>query len=367
MGEPIEIWTNLTALERGDVFALIDRAKMLEADGWDGATFADSQQVNVEMIATLTACVMATSRLRFGPGFTNPSTRHPAVLSSAMMTLEMLSRGRMVLGIGRGDSPLAYCGGSPVSIKDFETALEMIRTYMRGEAVPLEVAATALGRNSKLGFGDDLAMNHAPEGSLLKWLGPNHKRPPLEVVCTGPKVIQIAARQADHITFALGADAARLAWAMAVAKEELDRIGRDPATISFGAHIPTYPHSNPSVARALAEGYVTAQARFGVMTNKVVGPVDDKQRANLERLAQNYDMNGHGQIGSAQTKVLDEDFVDAFGLLGDPKQAVERLKEIVGLGFRRLQLVTSQATTDDGKESYELAASEILPAIRAAA
>ncbi|ATE65080.1 LLM class flavin-dependent oxidoreductase [Rhizorhabdus dicambivorans] len=367
MANAIEIWTNFTALDRSDPFAFFERARMLEADGWDGATFPDSHQVNPEVVSMLGACTQITSRLRLGTGVTNPSTRHPAVVASAMMTLNAISGDRIVLGIGRGDSPLAYCGGSPVSIKDFEAALEMIRAYMKGETVPLELAATALARNSRVGFGDDLAMNHAPEGSLIKWIKPSHRRPPVEVICTGPKVIQIAARQADHITFALGADVERLAWAVGVAKEELARIGRDPADIIFGAHIPTFPHHDQAVARKLAEGYVTAQARFGVMTNKVVGPADAGQRANFERLAGNYDMRAHGMIGSAQARVLDDDFIDAFGLIGDPAAAVERLKRIVALGITKLQLVTSQASTDDGRASYGLATTEIMPAIRAAA
>ena len=361
----LEFWTNLTSLNRGDPFELVERVKMLEADGWDGATFPDSYPLNVELHVMLATFVQMTTGLRLGPGVTNPSTRHPAVTAAAMMTLELLSRGRMVLGIGRGDSPLAYIGGSPVSVKDFETSLEMLRRYMKGEGVPIEVAATALARNSKLGFGDDLAMDHAPDDSRLRWVAGAQSQPPIEVFATGPKVIEVAARQADYITFALGADVRRLEWAMGVAKAELDRIGRDPAEVAFGAHIPTYPHHDQAIARQLAEGYVAAQVRFGVMTNKVNGPVDDKQRANFERLAGSYDMRKHGMAGSAQAKTLDDDFIDSFGLIGDPELAVARLKEIVALGITRVQLVTSQAITEDGKESYRLTVDKILPAMRA--
>ena len=365
MNRSLEIWTNLTSLDRGDPAKLVERAQMLEADGWDGATFPDSHALNVEAYVVLTACVIATTRMRFGTGVTNPSTRHPAVTAAAMMSLHALSGGRAVIGIGRGDASLAYLGGSPVSVKDFETSLEMIHTYMRGEAVPIDVAATALARNSKLGFGDDLAMHHAPDGSLLKWVTKDHARPPVDVFGSGPKVIEVAARQGDYITFALGADVRRLEWAMDIAKRELVRVGRDPASISFGAHIPAFPHHDPVIARRLGEGYITAQARFGVMNNKVTGPSDEKQRANLERLAGNYDMQSHGQAGSAQAKALDDEFIDNFGLTGTPGAAVARLKEIVALGFDRLQLITAQTSTPEGNESYRITAEEIMPGIRA--
>ena len=359
----LEVWGNFSIVDRGDPFVFIERARMLEAEGWDGATSPDSQSLMVEAYVILTACVQATKRLKFGPGVTNPSTRHPAITAATMLTLQALSKGRMVLGIGRGDASLAYLGGSPVSVKEFEAALQMIHTYMRGEAVPIELAATALARNSGEGFGE-LALHHAPEGSKLKWVTAKHSRPPVDVFCTGPKVIGVAARQADYISFALGADVGRLKWAIGIAKEELERAGRDPASVVFGAHIPAYPHEDIEVSRALAEGYVTAQARFGVMNNKVVGPASEKQRENLERLASKYDMQNHGAAGSAQAKALDADFVDAFGLTGRPEKCIERLQEIRSLGIGRLQLAIAETETERGRESYRLAADVILPALR---
>lgn len=365
MVRELQLWTNLTALDRGDPVAFVERAQMLEADGWDGATMPDSHFINPEVFATLAACAQATSRLKLGTGVTNPATRHPSVVCASMLTLNALSRGRMVLGIGRGDSPLAGMGGSPVSLKAFEQALEMIRSYLRGEPVPLEVAATALARNVEAGFGN-LAINHGPEASVFRWLTSDHLRPPVEVFCTGPKVIGIAARHADHITFALGADIERLRWAIGLAREELERAGRDPASVSFGAHIPTFPHPDVTVSRLLGEGYIAAQARFSVMNQKAVGPMRDQQRESLKQLAGSYDMQHHGMAGSAQAKALNAELVDDFGIVGPPERGLERLCEITSLGIDRLQLVTSQATTVEGHDSYRIVADQLVPALRAA-
>lgn len=362
MATTLELWTNLTALRRGDASAFVDRALMLEADGWDGASIPDSQGINVESYVVLTACAIATQRMRFGTGVTNPSSRHPSITAAAMLTLNGLSKGRAVLGIGRGDASLAYIGGAPVSLKAFEDGLDMIRTYMRGDAVPLELAATALARNSGA-IGDGLAMHHAPEGRL-KWVTEENVPPPVEVFCTGPKVIGIAARQADYITLCLGADIDRLRWAMGIAREELEKAGRDPAAISFGAHIPTFLHEDIAVSRSLGEGYIAANARFGVMNKKPVGPVNDAHLATLDRLANGYDMQNHGMTGSAQAKLMDDAFVDNFGLTGKSAKAVERLQEIASLGIGRLQLITSQADNDQGYESYRMVADEVVPALR---
>ena len=48
--------------------------------------------------------------MKFGHCVTNPGTREPTVLASLYATLHDISDGRMVMGIGRGDSARRYIG-----------------------------------------------------------------------------------------------------------------------------------------------------------------------------------------------------------------------------------------------------------------
>ena len=112
-----------------------DLAEMAEADGWDGLAFTDSQNLHGDTFAQLALAAHATRRLRLATGATNPATRHPAVVASAIATIQAESGGRAVLGIARGDSALAYVGRPPMPFAEFAAALEQIQTYLRGEAV----------------------------------------------------------------------------------------------------------------------------------------------------------------------------------------------------------------------------------------
>src|ERR671910_859726 len=58
----------------------------------------------------LAAIAMQTRLLRVGPGVTNPYSRHPALLATAAATLDELSGGRAVLGIGAGGTNHAALG-----------------------------------------------------------------------------------------------------------------------------------------------------------------------------------------------------------------------------------------------------------------
>src|SRR5437879_5575687 len=93
-------------------------ARQAEEWGFTGLLLADSQNLNADIWVELALAGAATSRLRLGPGVTNPVTRHPAVTASAAATLQAETGGRAVLGFGRGDSALTQIGRRPVPVAE---------------------------------------------------------------------------------------------------------------------------------------------------------------------------------------------------------------------------------------------------------
>ena len=67
---------------------------------------------------------------------------------------------------------------------------------------------------------------------------------PVDVAATGPKVIAAAARHADRVTFAVGADAERIRWGMEVARAARAEAGLS-AEIPFGAYVTLIVHDDP--------------------------------------------------------------------------------------------------------------------------
>ncbi len=85
-------------------------ARTVEAEGWDGQMFMDSQCLSADPYAQMGVWACSTERIRMSTGVTNPLTRNLAVTAGAAATIQAISGGRAVLGIGRGDSALAYLG-----------------------------------------------------------------------------------------------------------------------------------------------------------------------------------------------------------------------------------------------------------------
>jgi probable F420-dependent oxidoreductase len=82
--------------------ALIDGARRAEAAGYGDLTIHDHLQPQLAPIPVLTAVAMATERLRLCPLVFNNDLRHPAVLAQDLATIDVLSEGRLVVGIGAG-------------------------------------------------------------------------------------------------------------------------------------------------------------------------------------------------------------------------------------------------------------------------
>ena len=89
---------------------VLDLARHVEAKGWDGIWYADhfmpddedtSEDCN-EMWSTLAGLAATVPRLRIGSMVSCNTYRHPAVLAKIAATVDNISRGRLVLGLGAG-------------------------------------------------------------------------------------------------------------------------------------------------------------------------------------------------------------------------------------------------------------------------
>ena len=91
----------------GDPALLVDLARDAEASGWDGFFLWDHLHFEtdvpfVDAWIALTAIASATEHLRIGPLITPLPRRRPWKVAREAVTLDHLSQGRLVLGVGLG-------------------------------------------------------------------------------------------------------------------------------------------------------------------------------------------------------------------------------------------------------------------------
>ena len=349
----VEVWTNGAGMPK----AFVNRAQQAEHAGFDGITIVDSQNLSGDCYVALALAAHETERIRLGTGVTNPFTRHPAVTACAIATVHAESGGRAVLGIGRGDSALAHLGYAPAPVSVLEHYLERLQGYLSGEAVPFDSDTNV----SSLGLAT------VPESSRIEWIRPGrYPKVPVDVAATGPKVIRLAARLADRVTFAVGADPSRLRWAIATADDARVVAGQPAGSGVYGAYVNVVVNDDPEVARRLGEGGLSLFGRFQAMYGHTVGPATAEARQATEAIHDAYDMTRHSRSGSPQTGKITSEFAGQFGVFGNAEYCIQRLREVVALGIQRLVIVGPGRDVDPGAASTAEArfVEEVLPALK---
>lgn len=131
---------------------LLDRARQADADGWFGVWIMDHYMPNTgteevargdihECWALLAAIAAVTERVRIGSLVSPTSVHHPAVLAKRATTVDHLSNGRLVLGIGAGwqiNEHQAYgieLEPPGVRVSRFEEAIQVIRALLADDLV----------------------------------------------------------------------------------------------------------------------------------------------------------------------------------------------------------------------------------------
>ena len=359
----MEIWTSGVPAPRG----IVHVARDLEQQGWDGLNVVDSQNLAADPFVALAMAATVTDRLKLGTGVSNSVTRSAAALACSVASVQSVSRGRAVLGIGRGDSALAHLGRAPARLRQFERYLRHLQAYLRGDSVPFDELSDI--PTSVAPPVDNLQLAHAPMVSRISWIGETQQgvgKVPVEVAATGPKVIRIAALHADRIMFALGAVPERIAWGIEIAREARIAAGLAPNDVTFGAYIPSACHTDTETARQLVRGGLTVAARFSIMHGKTTGPLSQESKSVMRRLRDTYDMDKHTQSDSAQAEALTPAFIDEYAAIGPPEKVLDRLIKIRDLGIEKIVLNGSWRTAKgaEGYESKRLMETEVLPQLR---
>ena len=186
---------------------LIELMQLAERQGFRYGWTYDSHVLWQESIPVLALAAAATEKIKLGHMVTNPGTREPTVLASAYATLHDISNGRMIMGIGRGDSARRYINQKPVRVAEFEEALRMIKPFMNGQEVQWN--------------DTDLQ---------LKWVRPELGPIEMHVAGYGPKALAVAGRVGDGVIIQL-ADPDIIQWIMDTARKAAEEAGRDPAEL----------------------------------------------------------------------------------------------------------------------------------------
>jgi probable F420-dependent oxidoreductase len=315
------------------VSRVVELAKLAEDRGFDYVWAWDSHVLWQEIYPVFTLIAANTERVKIGPCVTNPATRDVTVTASAMATLNEISGGRMVLGIGRGDSARRVIGKPPVTVERLEEACHTIKDLAEGREIDYDGTPTRLKWAS---------------GSLPIW-----------IAAYGPKALRCAGRVADGLIMQL-ADPYIVEWSLQYVREGAEEAGRRFEDIQIMAAAPAYITDDLEHARDQVRWFPALVSNHVVDLVKRYSTTDLPQAlTDYIKARDHYDYSDHGRTGAEHAEFVTDEVVDRFCVIGTPEQCLAKLRELESLGVHQFNIYSM---VDDPAAVIEGFGKELIPA-----
>ncbi len=315
----------------------LELTQLAEQAGFDQVWTYDSHILWHDAYPLLALAADRTERVLLGHCVTNPGIRDPTVTASSYATLQAISQGRMVLGIGRGDSSRRVIGLEPVPMGEFERSLVMIKSMMNGGTVQWN------GKELELPWAKDL-------GTI-----------PMQVAAYGPKALAVAGRVGDGVIIQL-ADPDLTQWFMDQARAAANAAGRDGSQLEAIVSAPAFIGDDMELARSETRWFPAMVSNHVVdlltRTDPALLPPALYQYVERRKF---YDYKDHSRRGAQHGEFVDDETCDAFSVLGTVSQHIEKLERLVEAGMTQFNIYLMTQGQEQILETYR---KEIIPHFR---
>jgi 5,10-methylenetetrahydromethanopterin reductase len=311
-----------------------DLVAQAEELGFEGAWIADSQSIFRDAYVSLALAAERTSRIALATGVTNPVTRHAAVIASAIATVDELSRGRVLLGIGVGESAVHTVGLPPARLDRLSETTAALRALLAGEEAELD------GRRFRLAW---------PVRPVPIWFA-----------SSSPRSLQLAGRMADGVLFQVGAVPELARWALAEVAAGETAAGREPGSAEPFIRLACSIAHDREWARSQVRAYVAGAA--GTAVKHVPREhMPDGLWEEIRHMRERYDYYAHMSAAAPHGELVTDTILDAISISGTPEEAIPRFRELIAAGVRGFCL---PITTEDPTASMRVLAEDVLPHLR---
>ena len=298
------------ALETSTATEILRCARLAETAGFGSVwVLEDPFFRGAFSLATAVAC--QTESLRVGISVVNPYTRHPGLIAMEFGTLDEISGGRAVLGIGAGvrfwikDQLHLRWERPGQAIRE---AVDVMRCLLRGEQV------TYSGEMFRL---TDAALHFSPARS----------NPPIHLGVTGPKNLQMAGAIADGVILSTMSSPEYVRFAREQVRWGAERAGRTLDGFEVSAILPISISEDEKEAREAVKPLLAVLLGIGAFaaTSPILRCVDFPEsllRQFTERFMQ----------GEIPVDLVNDRVIDSFAIAGSPAHCRKKMAEFVVAG-----------------------------------
>lgn len=329
---------------------VVQLCQLAEEKGFDTVYVGDSQMIWNDVWVSLACCAVATSRVRLAPGVTNVVTRHPAVTVNAATSLNMVSKGRAVLGVGAGDSALRTAGISPVRLNVLRERLQQMRAWLKGEeveAIPWinqQPGTWGVERRTRV-LGTD------QWGNI-----------PIYAAVMSPKSAAAVAEVVDGVIVDghMGGNYEGAVATVRAVSEGASRAGRNLSDLRVIAAL----DAAISDDRRKALDQVRATAARNIARKPWLPDTLGREHADVvQRVSEAYKFYEHLDLTARHQDLIPDEVAQKCTIAGTPEDCVNKARELEAAGITDIAIFVTTQDVEAAASTITRFASEVLPRI----
>jgi probable F420-dependent oxidoreductase len=312
---------------------IVSLTQQAEASGFSYGWIFDSHVIWKEPFPLLTLMAASTQSMRLGTCVTNPAVRDVTVSASLFATLNLASRGRMQLGIGRGDSSRRVLGKKPTTLENLESFVRVFRDLNAGKTVDLDGVPTN-----------------------FPWA--SGEVPRVWVAGYGPKALRTAGRIADGVILQF-ADPDLIDWCLGFVREGAKEAGRDFSKFEVMSAAPVWPSKDLKTARDHVRWFPA------LVSNHVMDLISkykpEELPPSLTSFVKNrggYDYHHHCEVGSDNADFVSDEVIDRFCIIGPVEAHRKKLEALRKVGVTQFNIYLM---CGEEEKTLDVYSREILP------
>jgi 5,10-methylenetetrahydromethanopterin reductase len=304
---------------------LLSLAALAEEHAFQDLWYADEKFYRDPYVG-LAYVAQHTRSIRLGSCVTDPFTRHPALIAMAAATLDEVSAGRAVLGMGAGFSGLEAMGVRRArTVRTLRQAIVTIRKLWAGETVSLEEEAFVL-RQASLNF-------------------PARADIPILIASASKQILRLAGEVADEVMLGDLGSGEVLGRALAEVESGAARAGRTLQSIERIARLNLVLHDDPDAARDAVRPWILAYLWHAYPDWSNLFDYSPDWEEQLQPLKDFIAARGGGprNVGDREQvmrfgQLIPDGLLRRYALAGRPEDVREQISEIAGSGITQIAL-----------------------------
>ena len=322
-------------------------AKECEDWGFEYFWLADERFFR-DVYAGLAACAQATQHIKLGTGVTDPYSRHPAITAMGITTIDELSGGRAVLGIGAGIAGFSEMGiAHKHPAKTIRESIELIRKLLTNDTVTYE--------------GEHV---HFKNGVLSVPARPDL---PIFIAGKGPLNIQLAGEIADGLIISSCVADSTIRHTRSLIAKGASRANRDASEIALASRVNFAVSDDGNEARQAVKPMLAALL---VSKKPDFAFIEQLGLSMSPQLTDAVMRTSYGHNRDEMQHVADlipGEFVDCLAVAGTPDQVTESICRMQREGVSQFIAYPIPSGDQSRKDVLRRLAMDVMPAVTGSA